>query len=214
MESCTCKDMRLSGWKAALGISNPQVNVRFLGAASSMSTSTELKEKVFQRELKRFVLDADTLLYMYLWTEPGRCSCFHSFFLLVSSCRLFLDKLACSSTENSWILLAISPGKQRLVRIIIAGGIGVGLQSLRLNKRKQIKNSSLESERLIMFGLRKFLNSWGETGGVVEKNADFFVRICIHLVAPLHGVILLGILAKWSFTFRERRTKCFNLVFQ
>lgn len=58
--------MRLSGWKAALGISNPQVNVRFLGAASSMSTSTELKEKVFQRELKRFVLDADTLLYMYL----------------------------------------------------------------------------------------------------------------------------------------------------
>lgn len=42
MESCTCKDIRLSGWKAALGISNPEVNVRFLGVASSMSKSTEL----------------------------------------------------------------------------------------------------------------------------------------------------------------------------
>lgn len=204
----------LSGWKVALGISNPEVNVRFLQVASSTSTSTELKEKVFQRELKRFVLGADILLYMYLWTEPGRCFCFHFFFSLSPAADIFLKNLLALLQKISWILLAISPGKQKLVRVIIAGGIGVDLQSLRLNKRRQIKNSSLESERLIMSGLRKFWNSWGEPGRVVEKTLTIFVYICIYLVPPLHGLILLGILAKWSFTVRERRTKCFNLVFQ
>lgn len=135
-------------------------------------------------------------------------------FSLSPAADFFLTNLLALLQKISWILLAISPGKQRLVRIIIAGGVGVGLQSLRLNKRRHIKNSSLESERWIMSGLRKFLNSWGESGGVVEKLLIIFVCMCIHLVPPLHGLILLAILAKWSFTFRARRTKCFNLVFQ
>lgn len=139
---------------------------------------------------------------------------FNFFFSLSPAADFFFTNLLALLQKISWTLLAISPGKQRLVRIIIAGGIGVDLQSLRLNKRRKIKNSSLESERLIMSGPRKFLNSWGEPGRVVGKTLTIFVRICIHLVPPLHGLILLGILAKWSFTFRERRTKCFNLVFQ
>lgn len=206
MESCTYKDIRLSGWKVALGISNPEVNVRFFGG-SFLNKSTEL---VWERELKRFVLDADILLYIYLWTE----TCFHFFFSLFPAADFFLTNLLALLQKISWILLAISPGKQRLIRIIIAGGVGVGLQSLRLNKRGQIKNNSLESERWIMSVLRKFWNSWGEPGGVVEKMLIIFICICIHLALPLHGLILLGILAKWSFSFRERRTKCFNLVFQ
>lgn len=136
------------------------------------------------------------------------------FFSLSPAADFFLTNLLALLQKISWILLAISSGKQKLVRIIIAGGVGVGLQSLRLNKRRQIKNSSLESERWIIPGLRKFLNWWGEPGGVVEKMLIIFVCIYIHLVPPLRGLILLAILAKWSFTFKERRTKCFNLLFQ
>lgn len=177
MESCTCKDIRLSGWKAALGISNPEVNIRFLGVASSMSKSAELMGRRAQEACSWCWYSP---IYVFVnWTWKMFLLLF--FFLLVSSCRLFLDKLACSSAENHWILLAITPGKHKLVTIITAGGVGVGLQSLRLSKRRQIKTSSLESERWIMSGFRKFLNFQGEPGVVIEEMLIIFVCICIFI---------------------------------
>lgn len=44
--------------------------------------------------------------------------------------------------------------------------------------------------------LGKFLDSWGEPGGVDEKMLIIFVCICIHLIPLLHALILLGMFAK------------------
>lgn len=46
-----------------------------------------------------------------------------------------------------------------------------------------------------MSGPRKFLNSWEEPGRVVEKMLIFFYMY-MHSFTPLHGLILLGVLAK------------------
>ena len=66
---------------------------------------------------------------------------------LVPVCRLILTNMFFLLQNVGWILLAISPGKLRLVRINIAGGVGGDLQNLRLNKGRLIRNSSLEPER-------------------------------------------------------------------
>lgn len=44
--------------------------------------------------------------------------------------------------------------------------------------------------------LGKFLDSWGEPGGVDEKMLIIFVCICISLIPLLHALILLGMFAK------------------
>jgi len=76
---------------------------------------------------------------------------FSFFFFFLSPClqlqTFFLTGLFFLLQKIGLILLAISQGRQRLVRIIIAGGVGVGLRSLKLKIRRQIRNSSLESER-------------------------------------------------------------------
>lgn len=115
---------------------------------------------------------------------------------LVSVCRLILTNLFFPLQNVGWILLAVSPGKLRLLRINTAGGVGGDLQNLRLNKRRLIRNSTLEPERWIMSKLGMFLDSWGEPGGVDEKMLIICLFICIHLIPNHCALILSGRLAK------------------